>query len=70
MPSNPAFHPVVTKQLVQRFEGNFLWVYLALKGLLDVHSKEDIVRILEDMPSGMKFMYQRMANSIISSPEP
>lgn len=64
LPGDANFHKIVAEELVQRSEGNFLWVHLALQELLEMHSKEDLSRILDEMPRGMESMYERMETSI------
>lgn len=65
LPGDAEFHSLVMNQLVRRSEGNFLWVNLALQELLEIHSQEDLDKILDEIPGGMDSMYQRMENCII-----
>ncbi|KAL6714385.1 hypothetical protein ACLMJK_007808 [Lecanora helva] len=64
LPGDSDFHSEVTAQLMQRSEGNFLWVHLALQELHEIHSQEDLGRVLDQIPSGMDSMYHRMEKAI------
>ncbi|KAL9611265.1 MAG: hypothetical protein Q9167_004091 [Letrouitia subvulpina] len=65
LPGDAEFHSVVTNQLIRRSQGNFLWVNLALQEILEIHSQEELDEILDEIPSGMDSMYQRMENCIV-----
>ncbi|KAI3541456.1 NACHT and WD domain-containing protein [Colletotrichum filicis] len=58
----------VTAQLLERAGGNFLWVHLAVQKINDCHTKLDVQNALEDLPSGMEALYDRMAQSVKSKP--
>ncbi|KAH0538685.1 hypothetical protein FGG08_004760 [Glutinoglossum americanum] len=58
------FRQGIVNQIVERAEGNFLWVHLALKEIMQCHSLEDIKQALEEIPSGMESLYQRMEAAI------
>ncbi|KAL9633085.1 MAG: hypothetical protein Q9164_004912 [Protoblastenia rupestris] len=64
------FRHRVTSQIVERAEGNFLWAHLALQEIMQSHSEEDCWRALEEVPSGMEPLYQRMENSIARLSKP
>lgn len=64
LPGDSSFHAAVVEELVQRSEGNFLWVHLALQELLEIHSQDDLSQILDEIPHGMESMYRRMETSI------
>lgn len=54
----------IIDQIVDRAEGNFLWVNLVLKEILQCHSYEEIQTAFNEIPSGMDSLYQRMEASI------
>ncbi|KAH7077306.1 hypothetical protein FB567DRAFT_147720 [Paraphoma chrysanthemicola] len=56
-----AFKQEISAIILQRAEGNFLWVHLALKDILKRHTSEAVRQALENMPAGMEAMYHRMA---------
>jgi len=58
------FRQKITRQVVDRAEGNFLWAHLALQEIMQSHSEEDCRKALKEIPSGMEPLYQRMENSI------
>ncbi|OAX80690.1 hypothetical protein ACJ72_04973 [Emergomyces africanus] len=64
MHGNEKFRNDVAKEITSRSEGNFLWVSLAVKEILQCHSPDDIAQVLLEMPSGMESLYARMESSI------
>lgn len=58
------FRQRITNQVIERAEGNFLWAHLALQEIMQSHSEEDCRMALDEIPSGMEPLYQRMENSI------
>ena len=50
----------VKRSILDRADGNFLWVHLVLEEILDCHTQEAIRKTLEDIPAGMSALYQRM----------
>ena len=54
----------VTKSILRRADGNFLWVRLVLEEILGCHTQQAIMQTLEDVPAGMGALYQRMELSI------
>ena len=54
----------VAQKVVQKANGNFLWVHLALEEIKDCHTEEDVNFALEELPPGMEPLYQRMEDSI------
>jgi WD40 repeat protein len=64
MHGDAEFKQHVVDQIVERAEGNFLWVHLALKEILQCHSPEDVQEVLSEMPPGMEALYKRMEAAI------
>ncbi|XDG07500.1 hypothetical protein ABKA04_007115 [Annulohypoxylon sp. FPYF3050] len=58
----------VTDQLLTRAQGNFLWLHLAVQRINSCHTRPDVERALEELPSGMEALYNRMASSVQSQP--
>lgn len=58
----------ITAQLLERARGNFLWLHLAVQKINDCHTTLDVDRALDDLPSGMRELYDRMALSVQSQP--
>ena len=54
----------VAQRIAQKANGNFLWVHLALEEIKDCHTEDDVNFALEELPSGMEPLYQRMEESI------
>ena len=54
----------VTKSILHRANGNFLWVRLVLEEILGCHTQQAIMQTLEEVPAGMSALYQRMELNI------
>jgi len=50
----------VKRSILDRADGNFLWVHLVVEEILACHTQEAISHTLEAVPTGMNAMYQRM----------
>lgn len=59
----------VVAQLLERAGGNFLWLHLAVHKINQCHTKLDVERALEDLPSGMQELYDRMASLVQNQPK-
>ncbi|UKZ76859.1 hypothetical protein TrVFT333_004574 [Trichoderma virens FT-333] len=59
----------VVAQLLERTGGNFLWLHLAVHKINQCHTKLDVERALEDLPSGMHELYDRMALLVQNQPK-
>lgn len=60
----------VVEELLQRANGNFLWVNLALSELLMCLTPAEIEETLEGLSNGMGELYHRMERSILKSTRP
>ena len=58
------FRQGVVEAIISRAEGNFLWVTLAIKEILQCHSLQDISLVLKEIPSGMDSVYKRMEATV------
>lgn len=63
------FHTHVKNQILQRAQGNFLWVHLAVQRINDCHTAGNIEHALRQLPSGMEALYDRMALSVAALPQ-
>lgn len=64
-PDDPEFQRDITSQVLAKASGSFLWVKLALERLEDNwHTKDDIQRVLNEVPKGMEPLYQQMLDKI------
>lgn len=59
----------ISNNVLGRAEGNFLWVRLVLEEVLDCHTEQDILEILEEIPSDMSELYRRMDDAIANNPK-
>lgn len=50
--------------------GNFLWVHLILREMIQCHTEEALNQSLRDLPTDLKSFYQRMALSLCSTSRP
>lgn len=63
------FHTHVKKQILERAQGNFLWVHLAVQRINDCHTAASVEHALRQLPSGMEALYDRMAYSVAALPQ-
>ncbi|KAK4139671.1 uncharacterized protein C8A04DRAFT_40548 [Dichotomopilus funicola] len=64
--SSPAQQAEIRQKLLEKAEGTFLWVDLALRSLQTVLA-DDAVRRLDEMPPGLPVLYDRMMGDIAKS---
>ncbi|KAK4097307.1 hypothetical protein N658DRAFT_500536 [Parathielavia hyrcaniae] len=62
------YRELVATQLLNRAEGNFLWIHLAVQRINSCHTRLDVDRALTELPSGMEALYDRMAISFQAAP--
>jgi len=57
----------VKRSILDRADGNFLWVHLVIEEILSCHTQEAISQTLEVIPTGMNAMYRRMEATMASN---
>ncbi|KAH8778620.1 hypothetical protein F5883DRAFT_626595 [Diaporthe sp. PMI_573] len=67
MRGNSDFKKYLTKQLLGRCEGNFLWTKLVLDEILRCHTEEDINKVLREVPDDMTELYRHMERNLAST---
>ncbi|KAI4108869.1 MAG: hypothetical protein LQ339_001987 [Xanthoria mediterranea] len=60
----------IIQTVCEKANGNFLWVHLVLKEILQCHTKAAIEQALEEMPPDLEPLYQRMENALSKSSRP
>ncbi|OIW35515.1 hypothetical protein CONLIGDRAFT_62144 [Coniochaeta ligniaria NRRL 30616] len=66
---NDAIRDEICDNVLQKAQGSFLWVTLALDQLKENwHTRRDINQILNDLPEGMEPLYSRMIQTIADQP--
>ncbi|KAL8888657.1 MAG: hypothetical protein Q9192_006143, partial [Flavoplaca navasiana] len=60
----------VVETVYEKANGIFLWVNLVLKEILRCHTEAEIERALQDMPSDLEPLYQRMDGALYESLRP
>ncbi|KAL9607802.1 MAG: hypothetical protein Q9167_007320 [Letrouitia subvulpina] len=63
------FRTHVKDQILERAQGNFLWVHLAVQRINVCHTAENVEHALRQLPSGMEALYDRMAHSVATLPQ-
>ncbi|TGJ81428.1 hypothetical protein E0Z10_g7346 [Xylaria hypoxylon] len=61
------FRQQLLQDIMKRSEGNFLWAELVLEEIMGCHTEENIREVLEDIPSDMTLMFQRMEKNLLKS---
>ncbi|KAL8999139.1 MAG: hypothetical protein Q9169_001918 [Polycauliona sp. 2 TL-2023] len=65
LPDNKELQNDVTRQILEKASGSFLWVRLALETLEhNWHTEEDIRLALTELPQGMESLYSRMLGKV------
>ena len=59
---------VVTQKILARAEGNFLWTRLVLDEIIHCHTTLGIQETLDEFPSDMQKLYDRMEHAILNLP--
>lgn len=67
MRGNDELKQRVVREIMSRAEGNFLWVQLVLEEILNCHTEEAIQETLDEIPSGLSKLYQRMELAILDN---
>lgn len=70
LPNDAHVQEDITRQMLMKASGSFLWVKLALKTLQDSwHTQDDIRKALTEVPRGMEQLYEKMLKTVeIQSP--
>ncbi len=67
MRGSSEFRDQLLQDIMKRSEGNFLWVQLVLEEVMGCHTEGKIREILNDVPSDMTLMFQRMEKNLLNS---
>ncbi|CAL8581634.1 hypothetical protein XPA_007322 [Xanthoria parietina] len=57
----------IIQTVCEKANGNFLWVHLVLKEILQCHTEAAIEQALEEMPPDLEPLYQRMETALTKS---
>jgi WD40 repeat protein len=68
MSGSESFKSATKCSIIQRAEGNILWVRLVLREILACHTEDEVRQSLHDIPSDMTSFYKRMENAIAKNP--
>ncbi|KAI0540426.1 hypothetical protein GGR58DRAFT_146121 [Xylaria digitata] len=67
MRGSSQFRDKLLQDIMERSEGNFLWVKLVLEEIMGCHTEENIREVLEEIPSDMALMFERMEKNLLQS---
>lgn len=67
MRGTEALKSQVMESILERADGNFLWVHLVLEEILGCHTQKAIEQTLDEIPAGMGALYQRMELSLANN---
>ncbi|KAI1275372.1 hypothetical protein F5Y07DRAFT_174872 [Xylaria sp. FL0933] len=67
MRGSTQFREQLLQDIMKRSEGNFLWVQLVLEEVMACHTEGKIRQVLDDIPSDMTLMFQRMEKNLLNS---
>ena len=55
-------------RILNRSNGNFLWIYLVLQELADTFSVQQAYEVLDSVPNGMDGLYSRILDALMNNP--
>ncbi|KAI9792951.1 MAG: hypothetical protein M1816_001273 [Peltula sp. TS41687] len=64
---NESYRSGIASRILERANGNFLWVHLAVQKINRCISLKDIEDVMEQLPPGMEVLYDRMASMIVGN---
>jgi len=67
LPVEPEDRPELIKKLVQKSDGTFLWIELALEELGKIFREDEIDQVLEEVPVGMAPIYKRILDNMANN---
>ena len=65
MRGNSSFKEEVTMKILDMANGNWLWVHLVLREILDCHTEAAIDQALKEIPADLEPLYQRMEAALV-----
>jgi WD40 repeat protein len=70
MHGSPKFKEHIIKTILKMADGNFLWVHLVLKEIMQCHTEADIEQALTELPPELEPLYQRMEAALARNSRP
>ncbi|KAI1777247.1 hypothetical protein F4818DRAFT_457157 [Hypoxylon cercidicola] len=64
LPSDDGFKAETINHILERSQGSFLWVSMVLQRVLRCHRQDQVKRVLEETPTGMDGLYNRMLSVV------
>ncbi|KAH8653539.1 hypothetical protein BX600DRAFT_515806 [Xylariales sp. PMI_506] len=61
----PSFREQIIAQLLDKSQGNFLWLRLTVDRINRCRTTESVILALQELPTGMEELYDRMGSSIL-----
>ena len=70
MHGDEEFRSSITKELVRKANGNFLWASLVLNEVLRYHIQDAVLEAIEDVPEELEPLYERIDSTLVKSCRP
>ncbi len=70
MHGDESFKKRIEHRILQKADGNFLWISLVLQDILGCHTEEEVEQALEDVPQGLEPLYERMDATLSENSRP
>ncbi|MCJ1392169.1 hypothetical protein MMC18_005036 [Xylographa bjoerkii] len=64
MRGDPGFKMRVAAEIFEKADGNFLWVHLVLREVLQCHTQGAVAEALNEIPADLEALYERMLASL------
>ncbi|KAJ9615502.1 hypothetical protein H2200_001577 [Cladophialophora chaetospira] len=65
--SDPAFRQEITDRLLDKADGNFLWVHLVVNEILQCHTEDEVEEALNQVPQDLEPLYERMDRALFAA---
>lgn len=70
MRGDEAFKEYVVARILEKAAGNFLWVHLVVKEILQCHKEDDVENALNQVPEDLGLLYERMDKELATTSKP
>ena len=70
VPGRPDFKREISERILEKADGNFLWVHLVVMSITRCHTEIAIEEALDELPADLEPLYQRMESALARSLRP
>jgi len=70
MHGEDAFKEQIIARILDKADGNFLWVHLVVNEILQCHTEDEVIEALNQVPQDLEPLYERMDETLAKSSKP